>query len=128
MRNTRHWPARRGSKPVLVEHEYLSVLSGKRTCAWLERHPRFEMHIAPVHCSWMNQIEQWFSILQRNRLRAPNVADLDDLEAKILANVLATVDNPCTRRRSHWTDKIRAATNVRGAVRSRLCARLLAHG
>jgi hypothetical protein len=33
----------------------------------------------------MNQVEQWFSILQRKRLRAPNFADLADLEAKILA-------------------------------------------
>jgi hypothetical protein len=43
------------------------------------------MHFTPVHCSWMNQVEQWFSILQRKRLRAPNFADLADLEDKILA-------------------------------------------
>jgi len=53
--------------------------------AWLERHPRFHMHFTPVHCSWMNQIEQWFSILQRKRLTAPNFADLADLEARINA-------------------------------------------
>jgi len=29
----------------------------------------------------MNQVEQWFSILQRKRLRATNFADLVDLEA-----------------------------------------------
>ena len=39
----------------------------------------------PIDCSWMNQVEQWFSILQRKRLRAPNFADLADLEGKILA-------------------------------------------
>jgi len=33
----------------------------------------------------MNQVEQWFSILQRKRLVAPNFHDLADLEAKILA-------------------------------------------
>jgi hypothetical protein len=33
----------------------------------------------------MNQIEQWFSILQRKRLRAANFADLADLEARVLA-------------------------------------------
>jgi hypothetical protein len=27
----------------------------------------------------MNQVEQWFSILQRKRLKAPNFADLADL-------------------------------------------------
>jgi hypothetical protein len=33
----------------------------------------------------MNQVEQWFSILQRKRLSAPNFADLDALEARLLA-------------------------------------------
>lgn len=33
------------------------------------------------------QVEQWFSILERKRLVAPNFADLADLEAKILAFV-----------------------------------------
>ena len=38
------------------------------------------MHFTPVHCSWMNQVEQWFSILQRKRLAAPRFDDLADLE------------------------------------------------
>lgn len=58
--------------------------SGKQVRAWLQRHPRFQLHFTPVHCSWMNQIEQWFSIIQRKRLVAPRFADLQDLEAKIL--------------------------------------------
>jgi transposase len=63
----------------------VSVHHGKMVRAWLDEHPRFRMHFTPVHCSWMNQVEQWFSILQRKRLVAPNFADLVDLEAKILA-------------------------------------------
>ena len=43
------------------------------------------MHFPPVHCSWMNQIEQWFSILQRKRLKSANFVDLADLEQKISA-------------------------------------------
>ena len=31
----------------------------------------------------MNQVEQWFSILRRKRLSAPNFADLDELARKI---------------------------------------------
>ena len=63
----------------------LSVHRGKLVRAWLEKHPRFQMHFTPVHCSWMNQVEQWFSILQRKRLTAPNFADLAALEERILA-------------------------------------------
>ena len=36
----------------------------------------------------MNQVEQWFSILQRRRLTAPNFEDLLELERKVLAFIL----------------------------------------
>jgi transposase len=60
---------------------------GKLVCQWLAKHRRFQFHFTPVHCSWMNQVEQWFSILQRKRLRVPNFDDLSDLENKILTFV-----------------------------------------
>jgi transposase len=63
----------------------VSTHHGKLVRAWIERHPRFRMHFTPVHCSWMNQVEQWFSILQRKRMKAPNFADLADLERRVLA-------------------------------------------
>ena len=58
---------------------------GKLVRAWLAKHPRFRMHHTPVHCSWMNQIEQWFSILQRKRVGVANFVSLADLETKIAA-------------------------------------------
>lgn len=57
--------------------------TGKQTRQWLSQHPRFQFHFTPVHCSWMNQIEQWFSILQRKRLTAPNFASLEALEERL---------------------------------------------
>lgn len=63
----------------------VSVHHGKEVRAWLEKHPRFKMHFTPVHCSWMNQVEQWFSILRRKRLAAPNFRDVAELEERIQA-------------------------------------------
>lgn len=63
----------------------VSVHHGKTVRAWLADHPRFRFHFLPVHCSWMNQVEQWFSILRRKRLRNVNFLDLPDLAAKIAA-------------------------------------------
>ena len=37
--------------------------------AGLRDHPRFVCHLTPVHFSWVNQLELWFSILQRKRGR-----------------------------------------------------------
>ena len=75
-------------KTIHLICDNISIHKGKLARQWLERHPRFTMHHTPVHCSWMNQLEQWFSILRRKRLAAPNFADLDDLAAKIEQFVL----------------------------------------
>lgn len=61
---------------------------GKLVRAWLAAHPRFLMHHTPVHCSWMNQVEQWFSILQRKRLGVVDFDSLADLESKVESFIL----------------------------------------
>jgi len=62
----------------------VSVQHGKLVRQWLAAHPRFVAHFTPVHCSWMNPVEQWFGILRRKRLRSPNFADLAALQRAIL--------------------------------------------
>jgi len=61
----------------------VSVHHGKLVRQWLAAHPRFVAHFTPVHCSWMNPVEQWFGILRRKRLRSPNFPDLAALQAAI---------------------------------------------
>jgi transposase len=61
----------------------VSVHHGKLVRHWLATHPRFVAHFTPVHCSWMNPVEQWFGILRRKRLRSPNFADLAALQRAI---------------------------------------------
>jgi transposase len=39
----------------------------------------------PVHASWLNQIEVYFSIVQRKVITPAHVADLDELAARLLA-------------------------------------------
>jgi transposase len=71
-------------RTIHVVLDNVRVHKGKQVQAWLAHHPRFVFHFTPVHCSWMNQVEQWFSILQRKRLRLADFADKVDLVAKIL--------------------------------------------
>jgi len=61
----------------------VSVHHGKLVRRWLADHPRFVAHFTPVHCSWMNPVEQWFGILRRKRLRSPNFSDLPALQRAI---------------------------------------------
>lgn len=58
---------------------------GKQVQAWLEKHPRFVFHHPPVHCSWMNQVEQWFGVLQRKRLGIADFADKAALAERLHA-------------------------------------------
>lgn len=65
----------------------LRMHTGKQVQAWLAKHPRFKFHHPPVHCSWMNQVEQWFSILQRKRLAIADFADKAELAERLHAFV-----------------------------------------
>jgi transposase len=73
---------------VTVIHVVLDNLrmhKGKQVQAWLAAHRRFVFHHPPVHCSWMNQVEQWFSILQRKRLVIADFADKAELAERLQA-------------------------------------------
>jgi transposase len=72
-------------KTVHVVLDNLRMHKGKQVQAWLAKHPRFVFHHPPVHCSWMNQVEQWFSILQRKRLRIADFADKGALAERLQA-------------------------------------------
>jgi transposase len=72
-------------KAVHVVLDNLRMHKGKQVQAWLAKHPRFVFHHPPVHCSWMNQVEQWFSILQRKRLRIADFADKAALAERLQA-------------------------------------------
>ena len=49
--------------------------------------PRDPLSLHRGHCSWMNQVEQWFYILQRKRSKVAILKSLDDLRQKLKAFV-----------------------------------------
>jgi transposase len=74
-------------KTIHVVLDNLRMHKGKQVQAWLKKHPRFVFHHPPVHCSWMNQVEQWFGILQRKRLRIADFASKEHLAERLMAFV-----------------------------------------
>ena len=36
---------------------------------WLEKHPRYHLHLTPTSASWLNQVETWFGILTQRQIR-----------------------------------------------------------
>jgi transposase len=55
---------------------------------WLEDHPRWTIHFTPKHGSWLNQVEQFFSILQRRVLARGSFPSKQDLADKVTRYVL----------------------------------------
>jgi hypothetical protein len=50
-----------------------------------DAYPNAQMIHLPVHASWLNQVEVYFSVIQRKLLTPDDFEDLDELEAQILA-------------------------------------------
>jgi transposase len=51
--------------------------------AWLERHPRFELHFTPTSSSWLNMVEIFFSRLTEKAIRRGIFHSVPDLIAAI---------------------------------------------
>jgi putative transposase len=65
-------------------------------------------HYTPIHASWMNQVEIWFSILVRKLLRRASFASINDLKAKVLAFV--EYFNQTMAKPFKWTYRGKALT------------------
>jgi transposase len=50
---------------------------------WLVDNPRWTLHFTPKHGSWLNQIECYFSVLQRRVVARGSFISTDDLAAKL---------------------------------------------
>ena len=58
-------------------HKHPAVL------AWLDKHPRFNMHFTPTSASWMNMVERFFRDITVNRLRRGVFTSVPELVAAI---------------------------------------------
>jgi transposase len=63
----------------------LSAHSTAQVEAFLEDHPHVFLHNTPTHASWLNQVELFFSILERRLLRNGEFGSVDELADRIIA-------------------------------------------
>jgi transposase len=88
----------RAVDPNLAIHVVLDNGSShvsKHTRAWFDAHPRWHVHYTPPHASWVNQVELFFSILQRKVIANGDFASRGDLISKML-RFIADYDQTAT--------------------------------
>lgn len=54
---------------------------------WLSDHPRFRVHFTPTHASWMNLVEVWFGLVERQAVRRGVFKSVKDLNGKLRAYI-----------------------------------------
>ena len=86
---------------VYIVWDNLNVHSGHAIDAFNARHGgRFHFVYTPLHASWVNQIEIWFSILQRRVLRHGSFSSKPDLAAAVMGFIHGW--NTIERRPFRW--------------------------
>jgi len=95
-------------KTIHIICDNVSTHHGKELTKYIKAHPRFQLHFTPVHCSWMNQVEQWFSILKRKRLTFSHFKSKDDLRDKLYLFIEQWNEHAHAFK---WNDKTRTKLN-----------------
>ena len=62
----------------------LSAHKTKAVCDFLARHPKVRIHYTPTYSSWLNQVEIWFSKIQRDLIARGIFCSVKDLDRKIM--------------------------------------------
>jgi hypothetical protein len=65
----------------------LSAHKTRTVRAWLEAHENVTIHYTPTYSSWLNQVEIWFTKIQRDLIDCGIFTSTSDLRRKIMSYI-----------------------------------------
>jgi transposase len=71
-------------KEIHVIADHLSAHKTPQVAEFLERHPKVHLHFTPTYSSWLNQVELWFSKIERDVIACGVFTSLADLKRKLM--------------------------------------------
>src|SRR4051794_13027270 len=87
--------SRRGGRPLCSGQEIhviadnLSAHKAAKVAAFLESHPRLQLHFTPTYSSWLNQVEIWFARIEREVIARGVFTSVKDLSRKLIRYIRA---------------------------------------
>jgi transposase len=76
-----HQPA---GKEIHVIADNLSAHKTKGVAQFIAEHPRVHLHFTPTYSSWLNQVELWFSKIERDVIARGVFTSVTDLKRKLM--------------------------------------------
>jgi transposase len=67
----------------------LSAHKTRKVAALLEKHPEVKLHFTPTYSSWLNQVEIWFSRIEREVIARGVFTSVQDLARKLMRYIRA---------------------------------------
>jgi hypothetical protein len=68
---------------------------------WLQKRPRFHPHFTPTSGSWLNLVEVWFGIIDKQTIRRGVFTSVKDLNTKIRQYILKKANHQPTSETRH---------------------------
>ncbi len=71
-------------KEIHVIADNLSAHKTRQVKEFLEAHPKVHLHFTPTYSSWLNQVELWFSKIERDVIARGVFTSVPDLKRKLM--------------------------------------------
>jgi transposase len=89
----------RPKQDIHVILDNLSAHKTQKVATFLLQHPNVKLHFTPTYSSWLNQVEIWFSRIERDVIARGVFSSVRDLARKLLRYIRAYSK---TARPLHW--------------------------
>ena len=102
-------------REIHIIADNLSAHKSRRVRQFLDAHPRVHLHFTPTYSSWLNQVEIWFSKIQRDVIARGVFTSVPDLARKLMRYIRQCNKKPKPIKWS-YTDGSRRITTSKVSV------------
>ncbi len=106
-----HQPAGRA---IHIIADNLSAHKTKGVAEFLQHHPQVTLHYTPTYSSWLNQVELWFSKIERDLIARGIFTSVADLRRKLMRYIRHYNKSPKAFKWS-WSNTSRRITPTHGS-------------